>query len=464
MIRAGITKTTLSLAFTSLLTIGIQSAPYEVIDLGSLGGIKNFAFGLNNLNEVVGNSDGELVPEDQVTEDNPASVCAEDGLPVYRTFCNHAYLYSNGVITDLGDYDYDSSFAFALNDNATAVGFAVELIEGNDDDVPDRVRDRAFVSYNGGQVEPLPFPPAADDLPEEILPESRALDVSEDNQVVGYALIEVVSATDDTVSARSYRPFIYDLNSASFQVLPLFNDNHTLGGGARAINAQGQVVGWAGAENEDVSDSVRALLWDPASPEFSKDLGALGGYSSQAWDINDNGYIVGVADTDENYFLNQQLAFVYDTSTETMTQIPEFSAVADFTRSQAYAINNSNQIVGTAQISVTSGNISSAFLFEMGDEALVNLNDMIPCDSGWNLVVAHDINESGHIIGHGTFGGEVKSFLLVPTGETTPTNCTQPSSPGGGDGGSDGDSGSSSFGLFLLPFLALIGLRRQRII
>jgi probable HAF family extracellular repeat protein len=64
-------------------------------------------------------------------------------------------------------------------------------------------------------------------------------------------------------------------------------------GGARscalALNDCGQVVGWA----ETASDAHHAALWCDGEVQ---DLGALPGTShSEAWDINDDGVVVGVS-------------------------------------------------------------------------------------------------------------------------------------------------------------------------
>jgi probable HAF family extracellular repeat protein len=43
-----------------------------------------------------------------------------------------------------------------------------------------------------------------------------------------------------------------------------------------------------------------------------------------------------------------------------------------------------------------------------------DLNTLIPSGSGWFLRGAHDINESGCIVGYGYFQGEERAFLLAP--------------------------------------------------
>ena len=88
---------------------------------------------------------------------------------------------------------------------------------------------------------------------------------------------------------------------------------------------------------------------------------------------------------------------------------------------------------------------------------------MIDCDLGWSLTFARDINDAGVIVGTGTLDGEVRSFMLMPTGDTTPTNCTQQTD--GGDDPDDPDNGddssSSSTGLLAILLAGFVWLRRR---
>ena len=460
----------LAASVASFISLGAQAAPYDVIDLGTLGGIKNFAFAINGINEVVGTADGEIIPTDQISDDNPASTCLVGSAIFLREFCDQAYIFRNDAIAPLGQFNVDGSFALSINDSSTVVGYALEEVDNGDPDTANIVRERGFISYDGAAIEPLPFPPESLTFPEGVEPEMRALYISNDDKVLGYALVNLVNPADDTVTQATARPYVYDIATDTFQLIPLFvsdeqlftDGNQAFGGNLRAMNSTGQITGWANVTNEDGTNSINALFWDPASPDLSMPLGTLGGFSSQAYDLNDNGYIVGVSETDENFFRNEELAFIYDTSSNTMTQIPEFSTIAEYTQSRAYSINNSNMVVGSAQISANNGT-NAAFLYEVGTEALVNLNDMIDCELGWNLVTARGINEDGYIVGTGTFEGEVRSFMLVPTADTTPTNCTKADTPdNGGDSGSDSSGGSLGFISLTTLFVALFRRRLTR--
>ncbi len=446
----------LALMTASILTTTSYAAPYQIIDLGTLGGVKNFAFSLNDINEVVGISDGRVLEEDEITEENPGTFCNDGNAINVREYCNHAYLFRDNMIFDLGEFDQDGTNAYGINNNSIIVGHGfITLDDGDPDTDNDPVTEQAFVSIDGGEIQALPFPPESANLADLVNPIMRAQHITDTNDITGYALVGIPVPDEDDVFVTTTRPYIYNLDTDTFQIIPPYEeDDLDFSGTGRSINSSGQLVGWGSITLENAGTTTQALLWDPTTPELSQTLGTLGGFSSQAYDINDSGYIVGISDTDENFFRNEELAFVYDIATGTMTRLPEFSTVSNFTRSIAYAINNANQVVGSAQSSISSSN-SAAFLYTVGDQELINLNTMIPCNSGWYLTLARDINESGVIIGTGTFEGEVRSFMLVPTADTTPPNCN------GTDQGSEGSSSSSSTGFLFLPLALTLFIRRR---
>lgn len=46
---------------------------------------------------------------------------------------------------------------------------------------------------------------------------------------------------------------------------------------------------------------------------------------------------------------------------------------------------------------------------------MVDLNDLIPANSGWYLEATTGINNRGQIVGYGLHGGQQRAFLLTPT-------------------------------------------------
>jgi hypothetical protein len=84
------------------------------------------------------------------------------------------------------------------------------------------------------------------------------------------------------------------------------------------------------------------------------------------------------------------------------------------TNSIAYCINDAGAAAGTAQL--VSG-IMHAFIVTNALGSMIemrDLNDLIPTNSGWQLVEARGMNAAGQIVGWGMFGGHTNAFLLTP--------------------------------------------------
>lgn len=128
--------------------------------------------------------------------------------------------------------------------------------------------------------------------------------------------------------------------------------NGQYGAHAEAINEKGQVVGWCNS-----GCSIRAFLWSPLEVI---DLGTLDGFPLAPLDINDHGWIVGLADT--------------------------------------------------------GGGVFRAFLWKDGN--IYALNDLVPQLQGWNLRRALAINNKNEIVGEGRPAGPnfKRAFLLRPVG------------------------------------------------
>ena len=92
----------------SALLINVASAQlhYNAVDIGSLGDSSTTAYGINNSGQVVGESS------------------------VGNFICHHAFLYTNGIMTDLGTLSgpANSSTAYAINDKTVVrTGFGTVL-------------------------------------------------------------------------------------------------------------------------------------------------------------------------------------------------------------------------------------------------------------------------------------------------------------------------------------------------
>ena len=87
-----------------------------------------------------------------------------------------------------------------------------------------------------------------------------------------------------------------------------------------------------------------------------------------------------------------------------MTDLGTFGGVT----SSANGINNNGQIVGSYGF---SSGIVHAFMYESG--SMVDLNSLLPANSGWVLTDALRINDAGQIIGLGTLNGVDSVFELT---------------------------------------------------
>jgi probable HAF family extracellular repeat protein len=104
-----------------------------------------------------------------------------------------------------------------------------------------------------------------------------------------------------------------------------------------------------------------------------------------------------------------------------LTDQDDLGTLGTGTFSEAHGINALGQTVGSSTFE--SGQqiygISHAFFVDVTGPML-DLNDLIPSDSGWELQSATGINDSGQIVGNGRApNGENHAFLLTLTPEPT---------------------------------------------
>lgn len=169
----------------------------------------------------------------------------------------------------------------------------------------------------------------------------------------------------------------------------------TLGGKyaiARAINQQGDIVGKAQTPDQ----TMHAALWSHGK---IKDLGTLAeGHYSEAHDINESDEIVGQAEIAPN---GKPHAFFWNQG-----HMQDLGILPTGSLSNAEAINNNRQIVGNADMKdETNEKGVRAVLWSHGH--MTNLGTLTDNDS-----LALDINDEGQIVG-GSFiaEGRERAFL-----------------------------------------------------
>jgi probable HAF family extracellular repeat protein len=156
----------------------------------------------------------------------------------------------------------------------------------------------------------------------------------------------------------------------------------------QCANNRGEVIGISSlAENPGAcpgGPGCHAFLWAHGS---MKDLGTLGGGSSEAIWINDSGVIAGSADLPTEG--------IHDAVRWKDGQILDLGTVDDDPCSRGRAINARGQIVGGS--SDCSHAFLHAFVWEEGT-GMIDLNSVIPPGSGLQLTNAFNINDRGEIL------------------------------------------------------------------
>jgi probable HAF family extracellular repeat protein len=168
---------------------------------------------------------------------------------------------------------------------------------------------------------------------------------------------------------------------------------------ATAINRFGQIAGYSGASGSGYQ--FYAFIWSKATG--MKNLGKLPGYdASAAFAINDLGQVAGYSYC-KPFRCPGGHAVLWS---KTKGSMLDLGVLPGETSSLALGMNNVGQIVGS------SGNYR-AFVWSPST-GMLDLNNLIPANSGWVLEFANAINDGSQIVGFGTLNGQIEAFLLTP--------------------------------------------------
>lgn len=171
---------------------------------------------------------------------------------------------------------------------------------------------------------------------------------------------------------------------------------------ATGINDFGVVCGSAAISTNTQLQIFHAFR-NPSTNGIAQDLGTLGGSSSYANAINNAGLIVGYSQMPGN---NSQHAVLWNGGS-----IQDLGTLPGGINSTATFIGPGCDILGYSDNKVV--------IWPSGAAGPIDLNKLIPTNSGWVIVSANGMNASGTIVGSGRYnnGAEVAIILTV-----TPTN------------------------------------------
>ncbi len=326
---------------------------FFVTDLGTLGGTQSFAYAINDLGQVVGQS--------LTTGDTS----------------EHSFLYSNGRMTDLfpiNSQDITTVGPTGINNfgqiaSGTIVGgvYSPAILDS-------RTGGLILAGTLGG-VTSFDF-------------NGVATSINNHADAVGYSYIDAIRR----------HAFLYSGG--------VLTDIDPLGGFsvAFAINNEGVIVGLASAQfNGTATAFVRSQ--GVTNEIFSA------GTESDARGVNNRGQVVG------EFLTANGTAFHGFLDTEgVITDIgsPESPQTTAFAINDQQQVVGTTFVPfeTTCPDGPCVAFSPHAFFFQSGN--LTDLNSLIPSDSGWELSWAFDINNHGRIVGYGMVNDEFRAFLLTP--------------------------------------------------
>lgn len=302
---------------------------YAITDLGSLGGVESYGWGINASGQVTGSS---------LTNGGKY----------------HAFVYSNGVMRDIDTLDSEYSVGHGINVNGQVTGFNLTPISGQN-------TSQAFLYSNGVMT--------------NLWPGTKAYGINSVSQIAGYwssagtpfaSLIENGTLTELTVFGQRVPSESLAINDngqvTGWSIFSPYGDRHafiysegtmtdigTLGGRGSfgsAINSKGEITGSSYTPPMQTSYCCAPVIQEHAfiySNGQMIDLGSWGG-SSHGKGINDNGQVVGIAYYGYDAYGNDR-AFV--TQNGIMTDLNTLvDSTSGWYLRGATGINNNGQITG----------------------------------------------------------------------------------------------------------------------
>ncbi len=274
-----------------------------------------------------------------------------------------AFVYTKGTLVNLHPLTGLDSIAMSINDLGQAVGLASDATENP----PITYGFR----YDSGTLNYVSYGPSIGD--------SGPLGINSSGRVVG-----------------THGDYAFTDDGSTFTGL--------WHGIARAINNRGDIAGTYYTGDRGVYHACLQL-----SGGEMRDLGTLGGMSSNASSINNSGQLVGDSDTTT---LRTHAFFFSGTNMTDLTPL-----IGAYAESHAYCINDWSEVTGV----VIDAFSETSYPFLLSGGTLINLNKVIlsvPVTLGTTYP---QVNNAGQIACIGTYGNdpEPHGFLLTPDPSVT---------------------------------------------
>jgi len=260
---------------------------FTVTDLGTLGGDRSSAYGINNRGVVVGIS------------------TTPDG-------ATRGFIYEEGMLSEIATFGGRDSFAYSISDIGTATGRAQDA----------RGDFRAFVV---SRLTPLIDLTALD--PAFEAPFSTGTGMNARGDAVGYR-----QRNSDHMAAQT-RGFLFS-DSVLIDLGTFGGEDAVL----TAVNDLGQLVGFYSTESHADYANRRAFIVQQGGT--AEDIGTMGGQLTTPTAINNQGRVVGFAQLRGG----ESRAFVYESG-----QLSALGVLPGGRQSFAYGINQPGDAVGASE-------------------------------------------------------------------------------------------------------------------